>query len=78
MKNLFFAKDGIATTRPKKIEIIIETKEIKIVVVKPLNKNLRFVNPSTLFGDKISQFKSLLPQDVKNIAKNNNSILFTL
>ena len=75
---MFFAKDGIATTRPKKIEMIIETKEIKIVVVKPLNKNLRFVNPSTLFGDKTSQFKSLLPQDVKNIAKNNNSILFTL
>ena len=47
-------------------------------MVKPLNKNLRFVNPSTLLGDKISQFKSLLPQDVKNIAKNNNSILFTL
>ena len=58
--------------------MIIETKEIKIVVVNPLNKNLRFVNPSTLFGDNTSQFKSLLPQDVKNIAKNNNSILFTL
>ena len=26
-----------------------------IVVVKPLSKNFRFVNPSTLLGDRINQ-----------------------
>ena len=51
---MFLAKDGIAITSPKKIEMIIETTEIKIVVVKPLSKNLRLVNPSILLGDKIS------------------------
>ena len=56
---MFLAKDGIAITSPKKIEMIIETTEIKIVVVKPLSKNLRLVNPSILLGDKISQLSSL-------------------
>ena len=32
---------------------MIDTTEIKIVVVKPLNKNLRLVNPSTLFGERL-------------------------
>ena len=36
--------------------MIIETMEIKIVVVKPLNKNFKLVNPSILLGDKISQW----------------------
>ena len=66
---MFLAKDGIATTSPRKIEIIIETIEIKIVVVKPLSKNLRFVSPSMLFGDKINQFNSLLPHEVNGKIK---------
>ena len=44
--------------------MIIETIEIKIVVVRPLNKNFRLVNPSILLGDKINQLSSLLPQEV--------------
>ena len=44
----------MAITKPKKIEIIIETAEMKIVVVKPLNKNFKLVNPSTLFGEIIN------------------------
>ena len=35
--------------------LIIDTTEIYIVVVNPLSKNFRFVNPSTLLGDKINQ-----------------------
>ena len=45
--------------------MIIETKEMKIVVVKPLNKNFKLVKPSILLGDKINQLSSLLPHDVK-------------
>jgi hypothetical protein len=33
---------------------MIDTTEIKIVVVKPLNKNFKLVNPSTLFGEIIN------------------------
>jgi hypothetical protein len=29
----------------------MDTTEINIVVVKPLNKNFKFVNPSILFGE---------------------------
>ena len=32
---------------------MIDTTEIKIVVVNPLNKNFKLVNPSTLFGEII-------------------------
>jgi hypothetical protein len=39
---------------PKIIEIMIDTTEIKIVVVNPLNKNFKLVNPSTLFGEIIN------------------------
>jgi len=49
-----------------------------IVVVKPLNKNFRFVNPSTLFGDKISQFNSFLPHEVNGKNKINKNRFFTL
>jgi hypothetical protein len=52
---LFFAKEGIATRNPKIIDIMIDTTDIKIVVVKPLNKNFKLVNPSTLFGEIINQ-----------------------
>ena len=45
--------------------MIIETTEIKIVVVKPLNKNFKLVNPSILLGDKINQLSSLLQHEVK-------------
>jgi hypothetical protein len=51
---LFFAKEGIATTKPNIIEMIIDITDIKIVVVKPLNKNFIFVNPSTLLGEIIN------------------------
>ena len=49
--------------------MIIETTEMKIVVVKPLNKNFRLVNPSKLLGDKINQLSSLLPHEVKGKIK---------
>ena len=58
--------------------MIIETTEIKIVVVKPLSKNFRLVNPSKLFGDKINQFSSLLPQEVKGKIKSKKNNFFTL
>ena len=45
----------MATIKPIIADIIIDTTEIYIVVVNPLNKNFRFVNPSTLLGDKINQ-----------------------
>ena len=58
--------------------MIIETTEINMVVDKPLNRNLRLVNPSILFGDRINQFNSLLPQDVKGKAKSKKNNFFTL
>ena len=54
---MFFAKEGIATTKPNIIDIIIDTTEIKIVVVNPLNKNFRFVNPST-FLESLNELKN--------------------
>ena len=47
----------------------------QIIIVKPLNKNFKLVNPSILFGDKINQFNSLLPHEVngKIKSKKNNS-----
>ena len=41
-----------------------------IVVVNPLMRNLRFVNPSTLFGDKINQSNSCFEQELR---KNNTN-----
>ena len=58
--------------------MIIETTEIKIVVVKPLNKNFRLVNPSKLLGDKINQLSSLLPHEVKGKIKSKKNNFFTL
>ena len=78
VRNLFFANEGIATKSPKKIEMIIETIEIKIVVVRPLNKNFRLVNPSILLGDKINQLSSLLPQEVKSRIKDKKNKFLTL
>ena len=71
------AKEGIAITNPRKIDMIIETTEIKIVVVKPLNKNLRLVNPSILLGDKINQLSSLLPHEVNNKSKSKKNKFLT-
>ena len=58
--------------------MIIETKEMKIVVVKPLNKNFKLVNPSILFGDKINQFNSLLPHEVNGKIKSKKNKFLTL
>ena len=68
----------MAITNPKKIEMIIETIEMKMVVVKPLNKNFKFVNPSILVGDKINQLSSLLPHDVKGKIKSKKNKFLTL
>ena len=78
VKNLLLANDGIATTKPKNIEMMIETAEIKTVVVKPLSKNFRFVNPSTLLGDKINQPNSWPLQEVSGKTKSKKSIFFNL
>ena len=58
--------------------MIIETTEMKIVVVKPLNKNFKLVNPSILFGDKINQLSSLLPHDVNGKIKSKKNKFLTL
>ena len=58
--------------------MIIETNEMKIVVVKPLNKNLKLVNPSILLGDKINQLSSLLPHEVKDKNKSKKNKFLTL
>ena len=68
----------MAINNPKKIDINIETIEIKIVVVNPLSKNLRLVNPSMLYGDKINQLRSLLPHEVKGKIKSKKNNFFTL
>ena len=68
----------MAITSPKNIEMIIETKEMKIVVVKPLNKNFKLVNPSILLGDKISQLSSLLPHEVRGKIKSKKIKFLTL
>ena len=57
--------------------MIIETTEMKIVVVKPLNKNFKLVNPSILLGDKINQLSSLLPHEVNGKIKINKNRFFT-
>ena len=58
--------------------MIIETTEMKIVVVKPLSKNLRLVNPSILLGDKINQLSSLLPHEVRGKIKSKKIKFLTL
>ena len=58
--------------------MIIETTEIKIVVVKPLNKNFRLVKPSILLGDKINQLSSLLPHEVRGKIKSKKIKFLTL
>ena len=75
---MFFAKEGIATTNPNIIEMIIDITYIKIVVVKPLNKNFIFVNPSTLLGEIINHHNSWSVQEVSGINKSKKNIFFTL
>ena len=58
--------------------MIIETIEMKIVVVKPLSKNLRLVNPSTLFGERINQLSSFVPQEVKGSIRSKKNKFLTL
>ena len=76
VRNLFFANDGIAIIRPRIIEINIETRDMYIVVVNPLMRNLRFVNPSTLLGDKINQSNSCFEQELRNNNINIRKITF--
>ena len=47
-------------------------------MVSPLNKNLRLVNPSTLFGDKINQLSSLVPHEVKGSIRSRKNKFLTL
>ena len=49
-----------------------------MVVVKPLNKNFKLVNPSTLLGDIINQPNSCPVQDVSGKIKSKKNIFFTL
>ena len=56
----------------------IDTTDIKIVVVKPLNKNFKLVNPSTLLGDIMNQPNSCPVQDVSGKIKSKKNIFFTL
>ena len=58
--------------------MIIETTEMKIVVVKPLNKNFRLVKPSILLGDNINQLSSLLPHEDKGKIKSKKYKFLTL
>ena len=58
--------------------MIIDIIEMKIVVVKPLNKNFKLVSPSILFGDKINQFNSLFPHEVKGKIKSKKNKFLTL
>ena len=72
------AKEGIATINPNTIDRDIDTIDIKIVVVNPLNKNFRFVKPLTLLGDNINQSNSCFPHDNRNSNENNKNKFFTL
>ena len=63
---------------PTNIEMIIETNEMKIVVLKPLNKNFRFVKPSILLGDKINQFNSPLLHEVRGKTRSKKNNFLTL
>ena len=66
----------MAIISPNIIEINIDTKDMYIVVVKPLTRNLRFVRPSTLLGDKINQSNSCFEQELRNNNKNSRKIKF--
>jgi len=57
---------------------MIDTTEIKMVVVNPLNKNFKLVNPSTLFGEIINQPNSWSVQEVSRNNKSKKNIFFTL
>ena len=48
-----------------------------MVVVKPLNKNFKLVSPSILFGDRINQLSSLLPQEVSGKIKSKKNKFLT-
>ena len=50
---------------------------MKIVVVKPLNKNFKLVSPSILFGDKINQLSSPFPQEVKGSVRSKKNNFLT-
>ena len=78
VKNLLLAKEGIATINPIIADKIIDITEIYIVVVKPLSKNLRFVNPSTLLGDRINHPNSWPLQELRGKIKSKKSKFFTL
>ena len=49
-----------------------------MVVVNPLNKNFKFVNPSTLFGERINHPNSWFVQEVRGTIKSKKSKFFTL
>ena len=49
-----------------------------MVVVKPLSKNFRLVNPSTLLGDKINHPNSWPLQELRGKIKSKKSKFFTL
>ena len=62
--------------KPTIADIIIDITEMYIVVVKPLNRNFRFVNPSILLGERINQPSSCLVQEVNdNIKSKKNKFL---
>ena len=48
-----------------------------MVVVKPLNKNFRFVNPSILLGESMNQPNSLPLQEDKGIIKSKRNKFLT-
>ena len=49
-----------------------------MVVVKPLSKNFKFVNPSILFGEIINHPNSWPVQEDSGIIKSKKNIFFTL
>ena len=48
-----------------------------MVVVKPLSKNFRFVNPSKLLGDSINQPNSCSPQEASGKIKSKRNKFLT-
>ena len=75
VRNLFFAKEGMAIINPKNMEMIIDISEIYIVTPIPLRRNFKLVNPLTLFGESIYQAHSWsVPHEVNS--KGNNKISF--
>ena len=75
VRNLFFANEGIAITKPRNIEIIIDIVEIQIVTPIPLRRNCKLVSPLTLSGESMYHAHSWsVPHEVNN--KGNNKISF--